>query len=138
MALTSGDLITIIGTAAQVLTAIAIAIWQVRRAQSSDLTKEVPHPLGKPFDWKWFFRQGWQFLFCVVVATAALWQTLTADSPIAKSFVIEVVLYSFLLVFGLMCSLVTAAIAAVRPNYLKLDHAMEREKTAPEEKKRDM
>jgi magnesium-transporting ATPase (P-type) len=137
MALSTSDLITIFGTAVQVLIAIAIAIWQVRRSGSSESRKEGRRALGKRFDWRWFFRQGWQFIFCVVVATAALWQTLAANETVSKSFVIEVVLYSFLLVFGLICSIITAAIAAVRPTYLKFDNAMEHLKAASVEKTRD-
>ena len=118
--LTTTDWIAITAATLQIAVAIGVGIWQVRQSQRPKPTIKNPKPqLGK-FDWKWFFRQSWQFVFCTVVAVALLWQTLASSQPLTKSLVLEVVIYSFMLVFGVTFTLIAVIATAARPAFLQM------------------
>lgn len=136
--LTNSDWIAIIAASLQVAVAIGVAIWQVRRTQRPEPTRDHPKPRSAKFDWSWFLKQSWQFLFCSAAAVVLLWQSLATTQSISKSFVVEMVVYSFLLVFGLLCTVITAAITAARPSFLGLRQAMSNLDASREEGKRDI
>ena len=118
--LTTTDWIAISAASLQIVVAIGVGIWQVRQAQSPKSTIADPSPQLGAFEWKWFFRQSWQFVFCVLVAVALLWHTMASSQPLTKSLVLEVVIYSFMLVFGVMCTLIVAVATAARPAFLQM------------------
>ena len=120
MALSSSDWITIAGTLAQVLTAICVGIWQVRRTFTPKNKNESPLSSNKRFDWKFYFQESWQYFFCTFCAVLALWWTLSSSEPLSRSFVVQVVAFSFLLVFGLFGTTAMLLVTAMRPVFLKI------------------
>ena len=138
--LTTTDWIAITAATLQMAVAIGVGIWQVRQTQRPKPTTKNPAPkLGK-FDWKWFFQQSWQFIFCAVVAVALLWQTLASSQSLTKSLVLEVVIYSFMLVFGVTFTLFAVIATAARPAFLQMGKSFKelKESFASLEKKRDL
>jgi hypothetical protein len=122
--LSTSDWIAIVAALIQVAAAVALGIWQVRQAQRK------PHGAGdlKPrigkFDWRWFFHQSWQFLFCAIVGVILIWYAVASSQPLTKGLVLELVVYSFMFVFGVIFTLIMAAVTAVRPNFVALSQSM--------------
>lgn len=137
--LTTTDWIAISAATLQVAVAIGVGIWQVRQTQRPNPTIKNPKPRLSKFEWKWFLRQSWQFVFCAVVAVALLWQTLASSQPFTKSLMLEIVFYSLMLVFGVTFTLIAVIATAARPAFVQMGRSFKdlKESFANLEKKRD-
>ena len=127
MTLTSSDWITIVGAATQVLATLVIGIWQIRSGRpktSPDVDEGTS--VERSFDWYWFLRNAWQFVFCVLTSVFALWLLFSSSEPVTKSFVLQVAFLSIVLVFGVITTFATVAITFLRPNAIKMSRSLDK------------
>lgn len=124
MALSTSDWITIIASAASVvssaLVSIGIATWQVKKATTPLKIGGQEMKVFTLSSSRWLAAQLWPFVASTFVSVVVLSQSLLANGPVTKSFVISLVLGSVLLVFSVLSVIWFIVAAAFRPAYLSL------------------
>ena len=124
MQLSTSDWVTIIATVVSVLSsaavAVGVAIWQVRKTSTAQITKVAPDPVFTADTRKWLVAQLWPFVTTFVLGLILVVGSLLTDGPVTRSFVISFVCGGFLLAFSVVCSAVLFVAAAFRPAYFAL------------------
>jgi hypothetical protein len=105
VSLSTSDWVTITVGLAQLLVAVGVGAWTIRRSAPVVIAQSDFPSKSKPwsFFWSWF-KTSWLFLLCSVYGFYEVWALGVDSGDLSKSVVLRIVLYATYAIFNAVAS----------------------------------
>jgi len=121
--LSSSDWISLAGALAQIVVAIAVAVYQVRASRATGLAGKSSKSAGpaEQSNIAWYFKNAWGFLVGIPMSIAFICWEAVGSGPTTLGSVLTIVFLSLWLAFNIFCAAGYALAAPFRQAYAKLE-----------------